>query len=110
MDNLLHITLLFDFYSELLTDKQKEFFRLYHFDDLSLNEIAEKFDITPQGVRDLLKRTEKILFWYESKLNLLEKHFNQKEKVSLIIHLINKLNLDTENKNLILTQLENLSL
>lgn len=49
-----HMTLLFDFYGDLLTDRQKEFYDLYHNEDLSLAEIAENAGITRQGVRDVL--------------------------------------------------------
>ena len=44
--------LLFDFYGEMLTDKQKEMFDLYYNEDLSLAEISEHVGITRQGVRD----------------------------------------------------------
>lgn len=45
------MTMLFDFYGELLTQRQREFFDLYYNEDLSLGEIAENNDITRQGVR-----------------------------------------------------------
>ena len=56
-----HMTLLFDFYGDLLTDRQKEFYDLYHNEDLSLAEIAENAGITRQGVRDVLVRAENTL-------------------------------------------------
>ena len=45
------MALLFDFYGDLLTDRQKEFYDLYYNEDLSLAEIAENYGITRQGVR-----------------------------------------------------------
>ena len=45
------MTLLFDYYGELLTEKQKTCFDLYYNQDLSLSEIAEEAGITRQGVR-----------------------------------------------------------
>ena len=66
------MTLLFDFYGELLTEKQKQILTCNLLDDLSLSEIAELHHISPQAVRDMLKRTEKTLCYYESKLKLLE--------------------------------------
>ena len=84
MDSLLQISLLFDFYGELLTEKQKNIYRMYYDDDLSLSEIALELDISRQAVRDQLKRTEKILKEYEEKLNLVEKFLIHKEAVSKI--------------------------
>ena len=54
----LEIALLFDFYGEMLTDKQRDVVELYYNDDLSLSEIAENEGITRQGVRDSIKRAE----------------------------------------------------
>lgn len=71
--NTLEMTLLFDFYGELLTEKQREYFDLYYNDDLSLSEIAENDDITRQGVRDILKRAEKTLADTESKTGLVKR-------------------------------------
>ena len=48
------MTMLLDFYGEILTQRQREFFDLYYNEDLSLAEIAENYDISRQGVR--LKR------------------------------------------------------
>lgn len=55
------MAMLFDFYGDLLTERQKEFYDLYYNDDLSLAEIAENYDITRQGVRDIIVRAEKTL-------------------------------------------------
>ena len=55
------MAMLYDFYGDLLTARQKEFYGLYYNDDLSLAEIAENYDITRQGVRDIIVRAEKTL-------------------------------------------------
>ena len=52
------MTMLFDFYGELLTERQREFFDLYYNEDLSLTEIAENSGISRQGVRDVIVRAE----------------------------------------------------
>ena len=52
------MTMLFDFYGELLTERQKEFYELYYDEDLSLSEIAENYGISRQGVRDVIVRAE----------------------------------------------------
>lgn len=73
MDELLKLTLLYDFYGELLTEKQKQVYEMHYQNDLSLSEIGEELSISRQGVRDQLKRTEKLLTGYEEKLQLVER-------------------------------------
>ena len=68
MSKNLDITLLLDFYGDLLTEKQRTFISYYYNDDLSLAEIAANEGITRQGVRALIKRTEGLLLNYEEKL------------------------------------------
>ena len=57
----LEISMLLDFYGEMLTDKQREVVSLYYNEDLSLAEIASIAQITRQGVRDSIKRGEATL-------------------------------------------------
>lgn len=66
--------MLFDFYGDILTDKQKELFDLYYNDDLSLAEISEHMGITRQGVRDGIMRAEHTLRATEKKLGLVSKY------------------------------------
>ena len=66
----LEVSVLLDFYGEMLTEKQRNFLDLYYNEDLSLSEIAENEGITRQGVRDSIKRAEAQLFDMESKLHL----------------------------------------
>lgn len=84
MDDILKATLLYDFYGELLTQKQKTIFEYYYLNDYSLTEIGEELGISRQAVRDLLKRTENILLSYEQRLKLVEKFGIQKESVRRI--------------------------
>lgn len=67
------MTMLYDFYGELLTDRQKEFFDLYYNDDLSLSEIAENAGISRQGVRDVIVRAEGIMQEFEDKTGLIRR-------------------------------------
>ncbi len=69
-DKAFQMTMLFDFYGDLLTDRQREFFDLYYNEDLSLAEIAENAGITRQGVRDVLVRSEAILTDMEEKTGI----------------------------------------
>ena len=72
-DKMTEVNLLYDFYAQLLTEKQQEVIRLYHCENLSLSEIGDEFSISRQGVFDALKNAEKALFEYEAKLGLLKK-------------------------------------
>ncbi len=81
MDDILQLTLLYDFYGELLTEKQRQVFEMHYQNDLSLTEIGEELSISRQAVRDQLKRTEKILTEYEEKLQLVARFQAQKRAV-----------------------------
>lgn len=80
-DKAFHMTMLFDFYGDLLTDRQKEFFDLYYNEDLSLAEIAENAGITRQGVRDVLVRAEAILTELEEKTGIVAR-FLEMQRIS----------------------------
>ena len=74
------MTMLYDFYGELLTDRQKEFFDLYYNEDLSLAEIAENYGISRQGVRDVIVRAEGIMTEMEDKTGIIKRfHLMQKQ-------------------------------
>ena len=79
MDKTLEFTLLLDFYGELLTDKQREILGAYYLYDLSLAEIGQQHEVSRQAVHDIIKRTEKKLVDYETKLKLVENHLNNIE-------------------------------
>ena len=63
----LQMTLLFDYYGELLTDRQRMCFDLRHNQDLSLAEIAQELNVSRQGVHDNLSRAEALLLNMEEK-------------------------------------------
>ena len=69
----LKIGFLLDFYGEVLSDRKREVLDAYYNDDLSLAEIATDLGISRQGVRDLIKKAENELFFYEEKLGLAKK-------------------------------------
>ncbi len=74
MDKTVYMSMLMDFYGELLTAKQKEYFNLYYNENLSLAEIAEAEGISRQGVRDIIVRAEAILNETEEKTGLMKRH------------------------------------
>ena len=79
MDEAVFRTMLFDFYGELLTDKQREYFDLHYNEDLSLAEIAESEGITRQGVWDIIRRGEDTLRRYESKTGLVARFARERQ-------------------------------
>ncbi|MEG1988289.1 MAG: YlxM family DNA-binding protein [Oscillibacter sp.] len=89
------MTMLFDFYGELLTARQKEFFDLYYNEDLSLSEIAENAGISRQGVRDVIVRAEAAMQEIEDKTNLIRRfeqvrsHLDAIEAVATELETIN---------------------
>jgi predicted DNA-binding protein YlxM (UPF0122 family) len=88
VDKDLEQCLLFDFYDELLTEKQRRIFRLYYHEDLSLGEIAELVGISRQGVYDILKRAKTQLVELEGKLKLAKRHRrNQRLKERMLSNL-----------------------
>ena len=72
------MTMLFDFYGELLTDRQKEFYDLYYNEDLSLSEIAR------QGVRDVIVRAENYMTEIEDKTGLIKRFMQLQPHVEKI--------------------------
>ena len=83
-DHLTEASLLYDFYGELLSERQKEVLTLRYEDDLSLAEIAEELGISRQGVHDALKNGEKALQKYEEKLGLVKRLEDSTEAIKKI--------------------------
>ena len=82
MTKNLTMSMLMDFYGQLLTDKQRDTVDLYYNEDLSLSEIAEEIGISRQGVRDSIKRGERLLNEYEEKLGLAGRFLEIRSRIS----------------------------
>ncbi|GFH94844.1 hypothetical protein IMSAGC003_01377 [Lachnospiraceae bacterium] len=87
MEKIYQQALLYDFYGELLTEHQRSIYEDAVCNDLSLGEIAQERGISRQGVHDLIRRCDKALQEYETKLRLVEKFVNARDKVERIINL-----------------------
>lgn len=79
MEDREKIIILYDYYGELLSDKQKEYFEAYYFDNLSLAEIAENEDKSRNAIHKVIKSVILKLYEYEDKLKLYQKEVKLKE-------------------------------
>lgn len=71
--NIIEMSLLYDFYGELLTDRQKNVMQYYYGDDLSLAEIAAEAGTSRQAVYDTVRKAERSLREHEEKLGLVSR-------------------------------------
>ncbi|MBN2899539.1 MAG: YlxM family DNA-binding protein [Clostridia bacterium] len=76
---------LYDFYGELLTDKQKDIVELFCLQDFTFGEISEELSVSRQAVFDTMKRVESILENYEKKLGLYAKFTQSKAYVKALL-------------------------
>ena len=75
---------LYDFYGELLTERQQQVYESVVLEDFSLSEVAEDLGISRQGVHDMIRRCNHILEGYEEKLHLVEKFLRIREQIHRI--------------------------
>ena len=101
IEQIIKVSQLYDFYSELLSQKQKQYLNDYFFNDLSLTEIAENYEISKQAVSNNIKRTIIELEQFEEKLNLIKLN-NER------LFLLNEIRKLTDNEE-ILDYIEQLS-
>ena len=85
MEDRIYLTMLYDIYGDLLTEKEIKYFEAYYFDNLSLGEISENMDVSRNAVHKSIKLVIEKLNEFESKLHLKEKN----EILSKIINSIN---------------------
>lgn len=91
MEKFVEQTLLYDFYGELLTERQRQVYESVVLEDYSLSEVAEDLGISRQGVHDMIRRCNKTLQEYESKLHLVERFLSIRQQVMEISRLAEKL-------------------
>ena len=83
-----NISYLLDFYGEILSEKKRGVMEMYYNEDLSLSEIAEQIGISRQGVRDIVKKTEEELFFWEEKLGLAKRDLELRGRAERILSLL----------------------
>ena len=89
--NATELILLYDYYGDLLTDRQRECFELRYYQDLSLGEIGQELNISRQGVFDNLNRTEALLKKMEEKTGCVRRDRACRKAVQEISVLANQL-------------------
>ncbi len=100
MEKIVEQGMLYDFYGALLTKHQQAIYEAAVFNDLSLSELAEDFNISRQGVHDLLKRCDKTMREYEEKLQLVEKFIKIRENTAAIMELAKDTNISSQIQGL----------
>jgi len=104
MDELYMISLLLDYYGQMVTKRQFEILDLHYNNDYSFGEISEELNISRQGVYDNIKRGKAALFELEQKLGLIGRFNRQKEKASEILKILEEIDVSTlsgkDSKNL----------
>ncbi|WP_324823765.1 YlxM family DNA-binding protein [Sinanaerobacter sp. ZZT-01] len=90
-DKIIEVSMLYDFYGQLLSEKQRTYFELYHEDNYSLSEIGQEYNISRQGVYDVVKKAEKALYNFEKKLGLVQKFLDTQNALHQIDQVIEAL-------------------
>jgi len=90
LKDLVELSMLFDFYGELLDEHKKEIFGAYVMEDYSLSEISENVGISRQGVYDIVKRCSKQLREYEARLGLVDRFKKLNENTAKLKSLAEK--------------------
>lgn len=98
MSKNLDYTLLFDMYSPLLTDKQRDTLDLYYNEDLSLGEISESTDVTRQAVMNCIKKSEARLDELEDKMGLVRRFMSISEYITRLEEIISEESLRDKEK------------
>jgi len=73
LESVFYLNNLYDYYKELLTEKQKNYFEDYYFQNLTLSEMSENYNISRNAVHKQIKDVEEKLYHYEACLHLYEK-------------------------------------
>ena len=96
MEKRQYYVVLYDFYGNLLNEKQQQYFEYYYFDNLSLQEISEELNVSRNAIHKSLKIIEDKLEFYEDKLKLYQKQ----QHLNLILEKIEDNNIKEQIKKL----------
>ena len=87
----LEMTLLFDYYGGMLTEKQRDCFDMRYNQDLSLGEIGQLLGVSRQGVHDNLTRTEALLRKMEENIGCVSRDLERRKALQVILEAAGKL-------------------
>lgn len=93
------LSLLLDFYGELLSERKQSVLALYYNEDFSLAEIADEIGISRQGARELIKKAEEELHRFEEKLGLVTRFAQAKQHIAALRAMSEQLQLPQELTN-----------
>lgn len=106
MNDIYRLSMLLDFYGELLTRNQLDILNEYVNDDLTISEIASNRGISRQGVHEVVKRSEAILEEYEKKLGLINKFISIKLDIKELLTIIEELDINNSFRNEIMLKVQ----
>ena len=89
-DDRLMQSMLFDFYGELLTDRQRDVYNLYYNEDLSLTEIGEMRGTTRQAVWDMIRHANASMLEIEEKTGLIERFLQTRKELESVVSMLKK--------------------
>ena len=98
LESFLQVSLLYDFYGALLTDKQRKCIEMHFLNDFSLSEIADEFGVSRQAIYDIINRTREMLVDYEGKLGLVRRYQTEQECIQDIFSIMKNLPDDIKKK------------
>ena len=81
MEEIIYYSALYDYYQSLLTEVQRKYFEDYYFNNLSLQEIADMYNVSRNAISKTLKEIKEKLDYYESNLKL----YDNKNKIKDIL-------------------------
>ena len=79
-----YLIILYDFYGNLFNETQKTYFEEYYFNNLSLGEISENYNISRNAIHKTLKQMQEKLLYYEDKLQLYSKSIKLNKIIDMI--------------------------
>ncbi len=85
LEKKLNLVFLLDFYGEILPERKRNIMDLYYNEDFSLSEISDQIGISRQGVRDIIKKSEEELLFFEEKLGFAAKLLAIGEKTDALL-------------------------